>query len=306
MLQRLALSSTDNKFCFRPTVNSIQSITHVLDRLSFGPRSNERQQVQRQGVEAYIRAQLNPLSLSEPASLSKKLRELSTLNLSPIELSNYGLSKNTRLPATKKRQKTKRKSGAQQVLQEAVQARLLRAIESPRQLQEVMVDFWFNHFNISVDKGLVKLWTGSYEQTAIRPHALGKFRDLLGATAKHPAMLFYLDNWLNTDPNSRSARGRFKGLNENYARELLELHTLGVNGGYAQADVESLTRILTGWSLVRRGQKSPDASGFIFVPNRHDSSNKILLGQMIPGEGIDARRKGARFTGSTPRHSPSR
>ena len=150
-----------------------------------------------------------------------------------------------------------------------------------------MVDFWFNHFNVSENKGLTKLWTSNYEQVAIRPHVLGKFRDLLMATAKHPAMLVYLDNWRNTDPNSPQAKGGFRGLNENYARELMELHTLGINGGYSQADVESLTRIFTGWSVITQQQPTADASGFVFVRDRHDPSDKVLLGKKITGGGPD-------------------
>jgi uncharacterized protein (DUF1800 family) len=132
-------------------------------------------------------------------------------------------------------------------------SKLERVINSPWQLQEVMTDFWFNHFNISMNKGLDRMWVGAYENEAIRPYALGRFRDLLGATCHHPAMLFYLDNWQNTAPKSPGARGQFKGLNENYARELMELHTLGVDGGYTQHDVIELARVLTGLGLSRLG-----------------------------------------------------
>jgi uncharacterized protein (DUF1800 family) len=117
-----------------------------------------------------------------------------------------------------------------------------------------MTAFWFNHFNVFVGKGLCHLWTGAYEQEAIRPHTMGRLRTLLGATAKYPAMLFYLDNWQNSCPNSSGKRGKFEGINENYAREVMELHTLGVNGGYTQADVTALAHILTGWGLQKPGQ----------------------------------------------------
>lgn len=143
-----------------------------------------------------------------------------------------------------------------------------------------MVNFWYNHFNVFSGKGLCHLWIGAYEQEAIRPHALGHFRDLLLATARHPAMLFYLDNWLNSAPGSPGARGRFSGINENYAREVMELHTLGVNGGYTQKDVDTLAYILTGWTL-RPGR------GFYFDARRHDFSTKTLLGVAIPGSGED-------------------
>jgi len=122
---------------------------------------------------------------------------------------------------------------------------------SHRQLQEVMVDFWYNHFNVFAGKGLDHLWVGSYEEQAIRPYAMGRFRDLLRATARHPAMLFYLDNAQNGAPGSRGPGGKEIGLNENFAREVMELHTLGVDGGYTQQDVITLARILTGWGLNR-------------------------------------------------------
>jgi uncharacterized protein (DUF1800 family) len=130
--------------------------------------------------------------------------------------------------------------------------RLMPAIESPRQLEEVMVDFWFNHFNVVAGKGLDHVLIADYEHKAIRPYAMGRFRDLLGASAKNPAMLFYLDNWLSASPTVDATaripgtRKPVAGLNENYARELMELHTLGADGGYSQADVTTLARMLTG------------------------------------------------------------
>lgn len=170
-------------------------------------------------------------------------------------------------------------------------ARLNRSIYSPRQLEEVMVDFWFNHFNVSFDKGLDHIWVGTYEEHAIRPHALGKFRDLLGATAHHAAMSFYLDNWQNTAPESPGARGKLQGLNENYARELLELHTLGVDGGYTQKDVVELARILTGMGFQRRDRQLRTAAmmqsqtGTAFDANRHDFKDKVLMGTTIKASG---------------------
>ncbi len=133
---------------------------------------------------------------------------------------------------------------------EAVEARIVRAVYGVRHLQEVMTAFWFNHFNVFAGKGCEhldrRLRTGGDPADMF-----GHFRDLLGATAKHPAMLFYLDNWQNTAP--APARGEFDGINENYAREVMELHTLGVNGGYTQNDVIELAHILTGWGLLKRG-----------------------------------------------------
>ncbi len=139
---------------------------------------------------------------------------------------------------------------------ELMQAKVVRAILSERQLQEVMTDFWFNHFNVFLYKETDQIYTPSYERDAIRPHALGKFRDLLLATAQHPAMLVYLDNWQSIGPDSQvaekarnSQKHADRGLNENYGREVMELHTVGVNGGYTQADVTNLAKILTGWTI---------------------------------------------------------
>ncbi|NJO46755.1 MAG: DUF1800 domain-containing protein [Oscillatoriales cyanobacterium RM2_1_1] len=257
---------------------------HLLNRLSFGPTPGDIQQVQQIGIDAYIQAQLHPESLPNPAQLSQKLNQLSTLKLPPEQLlqtySPQGDKRKNQSDATKKKQQQQ----ARKPLQEAIEARLLRAVMSPQQLQEVLTDFWFNHFNVAADKGKTKFWVGNYEAAAIRPHVLGQFRDLLAATARHPAMLFYLDNWRNSAPGSPGAKGQFKGLNENYARELMELHTLGVHGGYSQADVVTLARILTGWGIVPPGQ--PGAGKFFFDQNRHDSSNKVFLGQSITGQGI--------------------
>jgi len=164
-------------------------------------------------------------------------------------------------------------------------ARITRAIASDRQLAEVMVDFWFNHFNVYAQKGAVRWMLPAYEREAIRPHALGRFRDLVRATARHPAMLFYLDNWLSTRadfvvPGGANA-GRRMGLNENYARELMELHTLGVDGGYTQQDVVEVARCFTGWTIDRPQQ----GGGFIFRPAAHDRGAKRVLGQVIPAGG---------------------
>ncbi len=166
-------------------------------------------------------------------------------------------------------------------------AKLLRAIESKRQLAEVLDDFWFNHFNVFYDKGSDRFSIPDYERQAIRPNVLGKFRDLLEATAKSPAMLFYLDNFqsVRSDIDSNNKNRKVKrGLNENYGRELMELHTLGVNGGYTQKDVTEVARCFTGWTLVepRRG------GGFSYNDNQHDKGEKIVLGHVIPaGGGMD-------------------
>ncbi len=265
---------------------------HVLNRLAFGPSPADIEHIKSIGVEKYIDAQLSPESIALPPSLINDINALLTLHLSPAELFvEYG-------PPSYRAQKGDQQAiqsvrrRANVIVDQAVQARLIRAVESPRQLEEVMANFWFNHFNVFAQKGLDHLWIGSYEEEAIRPYVLGHFRDLLGATAKDPAMLFYLDNWQNTAPDSPGARGNFKGLNENYARELMELHTLGVDGGYTQQDVITLARILTGWGFRRPGQPLQNVNlskvnAFYFDPNRHDFSDKVFLGHTIKGSGIE-------------------
>jgi uncharacterized protein (DUF1800 family) len=184
------------------------------------------------------------------------------------------------------------------VTNELAQAKLLRAIYSERQLEEVMTDFWCNHFNVFVEKGLDRLMLTSYERDVIRPHALGRFEDLLVATAKSPAMLFYLDNWLSVGPDSAQALGipahpygpyqrrpnqgkRPSGLNENYGRELLELHTLSVNGGYSQRDVTETAKVFTGWTI----DKPAEGGGFKFEPRMHEPGPKFVLGHRIKPKG---------------------
>ncbi|HTS26560.1 MAG TPA: DUF1800 domain-containing protein [Bryobacteraceae bacterium] len=174
---------------------------------------------------------------------------------------------------------------AQVVARDLMEGKLLRAIYSNRQLSEILDDFWFNHFNIYLEKGADRYLVTGYERDVIRPHVLGKFRDLLEATAKSPAMLFYLDNWQSAGPNAPQPRGGAKkaarGLNENYGRELLELHTLGVDGGYTQKDVSEVARCFTGWTI-----NQPQRGGsFTFNPRLHDTGQKVVLGVTIPAGG---------------------
>ena len=172
---------------------------------------------------------------------------------------------------------------------ELQQAKVLRALYGERQLQEVMTDFWFNHFNIYLNKDADQYLVTAYERDTIRAHALGKFKDLLLATAQSPAMLFYLDNWASMGPKSPQAIAANKGkpgqavagLNENYGRELMELHTLGVNGGYTQHDVTELARVLTGWTI----QPLEQGAAYQFDLKKHDPGDKLVLGQTIPENG---------------------
>ena len=179
----------------------------------------------------------------------------------------------------------------QQPLRELQQAKLLRAVFSEKQLQEVMVDFWFNHFNVFAQKDNARLLLTSYERDVIRPHALGKFKELLTATAQSPAMLYYLDNFLSQaevpmpprKEGDTSPPPRRPGVNENYGRELMELHTLGVDGGYSQKDVLEVARCFTGWTVT----PAPNWS-FVFRPRTHDKGEKLVLGKRIaPGGGIE-------------------
>jgi uncharacterized protein (DUF1800 family) len=177
-----------------------------------------------------------------------------------------------------------------QIINELSQAKLLRAVLSERQLQEVMTDFWFNHFNIYIGKDSDQWYTTTYERDIIRKHALGSFRDLLLATATSPAMMVYLDNWLSIGPDSlangvnpanpKSKKGN-RGLNENYGREVMELHTVGVNGGYTQADVTALAAILTGWTVDQPNQGGP----FLFDPKKHEPGPKNWFGYTIDDAG---------------------
>jgi len=282
------------------------AVEHALNRLAYGPRPGEIDKVQRAGLAAWIDEQLNPQRIDDAALATM----LPALPERPADVSSP---------------QQVRQFGRQQVQVLAAQ-KVLRAAYSERQLEETLVDFWFNHFNVFAGKGRTSIYLVDYEREAIRPHVWGSFRDLLGATAKSPAMLFYLDNWLSADPaaaanmaNQRRARqggagarqgaarrpgragaaprpdqqgaapapppqaARRRGLNENYARELLELHTLGVDGGYTQQDIIEVARAFTGWTIA-----NPNDGAFRFTPALHDRGAKTVLGQTLKaGGGIE-------------------
>ena len=265
------------------------------------------------GPSAWLAAQLTP---GEDPALEARLAAFKTLKLSvgealeqypPLKkrLDELGLSKEDladedgqeKLRELRKEMKDEL---PRQLIVELTQARLLRAIESRRQLEEVLVDFWFNHFNVSAEKNRTRWMVTSYERDAIRPQVLGKFRDLLGATAKHPAMLWYLDNWQSVrdgfEPRRRrNGQNMPTGLNENYARELLELHTLGVDAGYTQADVHEAARALTGWSVeIKRG------GSFAFHPQAHDPGPKQIFGLSLEAGG--GQSDGERLLDALARH----
>ena len=286
-------------------------IVHVLNRLSYGPRPGDVEAVRAMGVEAWVERQLHPERIDD-RKVEDRLAALETASLSASELmAGYEVPREARREIQKmqaemgeepsedemrqarrelmRKYAGTRKGTPRQVVDELQQAKVLRATLSERQLDEVLVDFWMNHFNVFANKGPERFLVGEYEREVIRPHAWGRFEDLLVATAKSPAMLFYLDNWLSADPKAASGRGmgaprRARGLNENYAREVMELHTLGVDGGYTQADVTEVARALTGWTISGLRRSRPE---FAFSARIHDRGDKTVLGTRIPGGGID-------------------
>ncbi|HEY4081814.1 MAG TPA: DUF1800 domain-containing protein [Burkholderiaceae bacterium] len=283
-------------------LSDAERAVHALNRLGFGPRPADAAAIAAQGpkvwLDQFLTQQLQPSTLAMPQALSDRLQGMETLDMSEGALFDR-FRKAQQLNREAKREDKKgdgkagenaRKELVRPIVQQAAAQRVLRAIGSPAQLQEVLVDFWFNHFNVFAGKGPVSVWVGSYEREAIRPHVLGSFRAMLGATAKHPAMLYYLDNYQSVAPGWHPRVRRFaaekpnqpSGLNENYARELMELHTLGVDGGYTQGDVTQLARMLTGWTVDLRGD--PNAL-FRFDPERHDRGTKQWLGRTVAGAG---------------------
>jgi len=256
--------------------NDDRTIAHALNRMAFGARPGDVERVRAMGLDRYIEQQLHPEKISDNEATSR-ITALTTVRMRSREL-----AEKFERPAIEARRRAKAqgdeargprmRNQANTVLNELAQQKLLRAIYGERQLQEVLTDFWFNHFNVDARKGPDRFLVTAYERDVIRPRVLGKFRDLLEADAKSPAMLFYLDNWMS---NVR------KGLNENYGRELMELHTLGVDGGYTQRDVTEIARAFTGWTI----DKPRQGGGFRFEPRLHDDGEKMVLGHRIKAGG---------------------
>jgi len=278
-----------------------RKILHVLNRFAYGPRPGDVERVRAMGMQAWIERQLYPERIGDEA-LEGRLAAYSTIRMTTDELFRE-YPRPDPAAVARRQEEMLRGEGTRDgmardrapgeprrlvIAAELAAARMERAVWSERQLQEILVDFWFNHFNVYAQKDAVRWMVSPYEREAIRPHVLGRFRDLVLATARHPAMLFYLDNWLSVrdgltildGPN----RGRRRGLNENYGRELLELHTLGVDGGYTQQDVVEVARAFTGWSFAYpQGDKQ-----FVFRPRAHDDGEKRVLGHVIPAGGGEA------------------
>ncbi|MEO6277290.1 DUF1800 domain-containing protein [Roseateles sp.] len=303
-LMGLSMLARRSQAATGPALSADERALHALNRLGYGPRPSDAAAIAEQGAEKwldrFLSEQLEPRRLAQPAALSERLAGLEVLTLSQGELlGRYREAVKATREARREQAKGETPSAesmkalnavrekVRPLVQQAATARLARGLQSPAQLEEVLTEFWFNHFNVFAGKGPVGVLVADYEQRAIRPHVLGRFRDMLGATARHPAMLVYLDNAQSVAPGFTPRRAaanpqRASGLNENYARELMELHTLGVDGGYTQRDVTELARMLTGWGIDQR-QAAGDV--FAFDARKHDSGGKTWLGQPVRGAG---------------------
>ncbi|WLT31903.1 DUF1800 domain-containing protein [Geothrix sp. PMB-07] len=261
-----------------------------LNRITYGLDAATVERYRQLGRKRFLEEQLKPSGLILPADVREVLDAQSQARKPLVEMLMDVDAENKRIQSltdeeAKQLARQAQNQAANQMASEAARRHLLRALWSPAQLQEQMTWFWLNHFSVFQGKGNLRWTVGDYEERAIRPHALGRFRDLVMATLTHPAMLVYLDN-------AQSAGGK---VNENYARELLELHTLGVDGGYTQQDVQELARVLTGvgvnvgkprkvrpeWQALYRQE-----GAFEFHPGRHDFGDKVLLGTRIQGAGF--------------------
>ncbi|HKS67998.1 MAG TPA: DUF1800 domain-containing protein [Candidatus Acidoferrales bacterium] len=319
-----------------------QAILHALNRLAYGPRPGDVQRIKQMGLATWIDEQLNPDSIDDSA-LDKRMDRYSTLRMSSQQLlANFpppaqaakkeGVTKGEYTQQIQERRQESvaamlptgnenfdranaqlaRLVGPNRIVAELAMEKMDRAVYSNRQLEAVMEDFWFNHFNVYANKGADRWLLTSYVRDTIRPRTMGRFSDLLLATAKSPAMLFYLDNWLSADPaaikrlhaaqamrrdryfarfgimppEAMGANGRPKqqerGLNENYGREVMELHTVGVDAGYTQQDVISMAEILTGWTI--RGPRK-DAE-FFFNDRIHAEGSEVVMGRTFHNGGM--------------------
>jgi uncharacterized protein (DUF1800 family) len=344
-----------------------EATLHALNRLGYGPRPGDIERIRQMGLEKWIEQQMHPDSIDD-SELDERLQKYPTLMMSSTRLldkfpppnqavKKEGITKaefkdqlqekrRDALDQVKKsgndnldraQQQLAKMQGPDRIVTELSMAKLDRAVYSKRQLEAVMEDFWFNHFNIFANKGVDKWLVTSYVRDTIRPHTMGKFQDLLIATAKSPAMLFYLDNWLSADPaafqrtqremaqrraryqgifgggtppaprtfpgpspvpppNGAAAKKEERGLNENYGREVMELHTLGVDAGYTQKDVIAMAECLTGWT-VHEPRKDPE---FFFDERIHAQGKKIVMGRTFDSGGMKDAEEALKFLANHP------
>src|ERR1700733_6196954 len=310
----------DKKFKGKLPISELtedEAILHAMNRLAYGPRPGDVEQVRRMGLEKWIEQQLHPETIND-ADLNLRLERYPTLAMSSKRLLEEfpHPDQNAKQQGLSKEQA--KQQGPNRIVAELSMAKVDRAVYSNRQLEAVLEDFWFNHFNVFANKGDGKWFLTAYERDTIRPHAMGKFSELLLATAKSPAMLYFLDNYLSADPaavarqealkNFRRARyqgafaggsmptpGTFpgpatsgpvpapngapkkpdRGLNENYGREVMELHTVGVDAGYTQQEGIQMAECLTGWT-IHEPRKDPQ---FFFDEKIHDQAKKVVMGR---------------------------
>ena len=343
-----------------------EAIVHALNRLAYGPRPGDVERIRQMGLEKWIDEQLHPESIDDSA-LDQRLGKYPTLKMSSKQLldefpppalaaKKEGVTKEeykqeiqdkrrTAMAETqsmesgndnidKAQEQLAKIQGPNRIVAELSMGKIDRAIYSNRQLEAEMEDFWFNHFNVFAGKGADRWLLTSYVRDTIRPHTMGKFNDLLTATAKSPAMLFYLDNWLSVDPVAfkqykqeiAMRRSRYqglfggfaplqpgagfpgaqgaarqqqqdRGLNENYGREVMELHTVGVDAGYSQQDVIEMARCLTGWT-VREPRRDPE---FLFKPEFHAEGKKTVMGHTFNYGGEKDGEEALRMLANEPR-----
>ena len=273
-------------------MTSLDSARHVLNRLAYGALPGQVESVAREGVWRWVDRQLGFSTARDPAIAALE-STFEILHTSAIELQSMqqrqqaqvqraqaigdSAARKQALDMLRLNQSGGRKN-LRVLLGELASVTVVRAVQSDRQLPEILADFWTNHFNVFIGKNQDRPFVPEYLEATIRAHALGRFEDLLIATARSPAMLLYLDNAQSVAPHRypRLNQNAPRGLNENYARELMELHTLGVDGGYTQQDVVNVARILTGWGVDRRDGR------FLFRAAAHDRGAKVVLGERFP------------------------
>ncbi|RYE23579.1 MAG: DUF1800 domain-containing protein, partial [Sphingobacteriaceae bacterium] len=310
-----------------------EAAAHLLSRFTYGATPGQVDEVVKTGLKNWFAQQLNSKLTDD--SLNQLLNKYDDLKLSNAEVAHTfpkpgqvlkmavqdGIVNKDSVKTDRPAYKTMLQNYMQQkglkpeqeLFRQFINQKMLRAAYSNNQLQEVMTDFWFNHFNVSISKNDCARFIPAYERDVIRPNALGNFTDLLLATAKSPAMLYYLDNFSSAASNDQPKMRmqmlqvnnppkpkKVQGLNENYAREVMELHTLGVDGGYTQQDVTNAAKVLTGWTVfpmgnnfmaIKTAHNNQDRPGFghegdfLFTPNRHDKTEKTILGRNFGPDG---------------------